>query len=400
MARFLIDGEIVGREVDKTSKEDVCPADFQTFADSLGENEDVEIWFNSMGGDVFAGLRICQLISQLNANGHPTKAVVTSIAASIASVIACACGKLEMNEGSFLMVHLPWCVTQGNALELQRQISTLEQCKQSMIAIYRTKFDLPDEAIAKLLEDEVWIDSASIDMYRLNASVVGTPAMKIAAKINRNFKNIPKELISMEEKEEEKKLECEVVEEDEERLEDKKAEVVEEEEDEDGKVEDEVIVTEEEEKEDVSPEDLKKRVEELERENEELRKQLEAPVEDRVRGMQSTMAKQLNSQKAEYSAKIEEFENQLKAKVEELTRMKAEVTSLNDRLEKSATELSEKTSALVEKTNALATLNAGVNKPSEAKPPMTKSQARQKLASMPLSQRTEFYKQNKDLIDG
>lgn len=33
MARFLIDGEIVGREVDKTSKEDVCPSDFQAFAD-------------------------------------------------------------------------------------------------------------------------------------------------------------------------------------------------------------------------------------------------------------------------------------------------------------------------------------------------------------------------------
>lgn len=80
--------------------------------------------------------------------------------------------------------------------------------------------------------------------------------------------------------------------------------------------------------------------------------------------------------------------------------MKAEVTSLNDKLEKSATELSEKTSALVEKTNALAMLNAGVNKPSAAKPPMTKSQARQKLATMPLSQRAEFYRQNKDLIDG
>lgn len=323
MARFLIDGEIVGREVDKTSKEDVCPADFQAFADSLGENEEVEIWFNSMGGDVFAGLRISSLISQLNANGHPTKAVVTSIAASIASVIACACGKLEMNEGSFLMVHLPWCVAQGNALELERQISTLEQCKQAMIAVYRTKFDLPDEAIAGLLEDETWIDSASIDRFRLNASVVGTPAMKIAAKINRNFKNIPKELISMEEKEEEKKPEGEVVEEDErleeEQPEDKKAEVVEEEEEEDKdgeiaadettEVEDpetEEPEKEEPEKED-SSEDLKKRIEELERENEELRKQLEAPVEDRVRGMQSAMAKQLNSQKAEYCAKIEEF---------------------------------------------------------------------------------------------
>lgn len=408
MARFLIDGEIVGREVDKTSKEDVCPADFQAFADSLGEGEEAEIWFNSLGGDVFAGLRICSLISQLRADGHASRAVVTSIAASIASVIACACDTLEMNSGSFLMLHLPWCVAQGNAIDLQREISTLEQCKKSMVQIYRTKFDLQDGEIVKLLEDETWIDTADIGGYNLKADVVRTPAVKIAAVVNKNFKNIPKELISM--KEEEIKKEEKPLEETAEDVEEEKtpdggptaegegegegegaAESESESEGEDGTSED---------GQDDELEQLKTRVEELERENEELRKQLEAPVEDRVRGMQSTMAKQLNSQKAEYSAKIEEFENQLKAKVEELTRMKAEVTSLNEKLEKSAMELSEKTSALVEKTNALATLNAGVNKPSEAKPPMTKSQARQKLASMPLSQRAEFYKQNKDLIDG
>jgi len=406
MARFLIDGEIVGREADKTSQEDICPADFQRFADSLKENEEVEIWFNSLGGDVFAGLRMCSLIQQLRSQGHASKAVITSIAASIASVIACACDTLEMNDGAFLMVHLPWCVTQGNALDLQREISTLEQCKKSMLSIYKTKFDLSDEEITKLLEDETWIDSSNIESYKLRASVVGSPAMKIAAKITKNFKNIPKELISMEEdekKEEENKLESELVEEDE-QLEDKKAEISEDNEDDnDGKPEDEVVIVEEEEKkeaEEPSDEDLKKRIEELERENEDLKKQLEAPVEDRVRGMQSKMAKQMNSQKAEYCAKIEEFENQLKAKVEELTQMKAEVTSLNDKLEKSAMELSKTTSALVEKTNALATLNAGVNKPSEAKMPMTKAQARQKLASMPLAQRAEFYKMNKDLIDG
>lgn len=183
-----------------------------------------------------------------------------------------------------------------------------------MLSIYRTKFDLPDEAIARLLEDETWIDSASIDLFRLNASVVGTPAMKIAAKINRNFKNIPKELISMEE--EEIKKEEKPLEETAENMEEEKtpdggpiaegegegaAESESESEGEDGTSETS------EDGQDDELEQLKTRVEELERENEELRKQLEAPVEDRVRGMQSAMAKQLNSQKAEYCAKIEEF---------------------------------------------------------------------------------------------
>lgn len=299
MARFLIDGEIVGREADRTSKEDVCPADFQAFADSLGEGEEAEIWFNSLGGDVFAGLRICSLISQLRADGHASRAVVTSIAASIASVIACACDTLEMHGGSFLMLHLPWCAAQGNAIDLRREIATLEQCKKSMVQIYRTKFDLPDEEIVKLLEDETWIDSSEIDGYNLRASVARTPAAKIAAVINKNFKNIPKELISMKEEETEK----------EEKPLEETAERAEEEKTPDGASAEAEEAEEEKKEEDAggSADELKKRVEELERENEELRKQLEAPVEDRVRGMQSKMAKQLNSQKAEYSAKIEEF---------------------------------------------------------------------------------------------
>ena len=312
------------------------------------------------------------------------------------------------------MVHLPWCFAQGNALDLERQISTLEQLKKSMISIYKTKFRLSDDEIAKLLEEETWIDSSSIAKYKLDAEVVGTPAVKIAAKIKKNFKNIPKELISMEtleqEQEESKKLENAATEEGmpEDEEEDGKAEGAQAEgstEDEDkeegaAQAKDEADGQQDDKDEDDQLEQLANRVAELERENEELKKQLDAPVEDRVRGMQSKMAKQLNTQKAEYSAKIEDFQNQLRAKAEELTQMKAEVTSLNDKLENATKELSKTTSALVEKSNALATLNAGVNKPSEAKPPMTKAQARQKLATMPLAQRAEFYKLNKDLIDG
>ena len=299
-----------------------------------------------------------------------------------------------MNDGSFLMVHLPWCFAQGNALDLERQISTLEQLKKSMISIYKTKFRLSDDEIAKLLEEETWIDSSSIAKYKLDAEVVGTPAVKIAAKIKKNFKNIPKELISMEtleqEQEESKKLENAATEEGMPEDEDKEEGAAQAKDEADGQQDDK----------DDQLAQLANRVAELEHENEELKKQLDAPVEDRVRGMQSKMAKQLNAQKAEYSAKIEDFQNQLRAKAEELTQMKAEVTSLNDKLENATKELSKTTSALVEKSNALATLNAGVNKPSEAKPPMTKAQARQKLATMPLAQRAEFYKQNKDLIDG
>lgn len=58
-------------------------------------------------------------------------------------------------------------------------------------------------------------------------------------------------------------------------------------------------------------------------------------VEKRVQGMQSAMAKQMDVQRKQFEARINDFQNQLKAKDEELTRFKAEVTSLHQRLEDS-----------------------------------------------------------------
>lgn len=82
------------------------------------------------------------------------------------------------------------------------------------------------------------------------------------------------------------------------------------------------------------------------------------------------MAKKMDAMKKDYEARIADFEVQMKAKDEELAKCKAEATSLVEKLEKSAKELSEVTSALAEKSNALDALNAGVNTPNEidAKP--------------------------------
>ena len=60
-----------------------------------------------------------------------------------------------------------------------------------------------------------------------------------------------------------------------------------------------------------------------------------AEVDKRVSGMQSAMAKQMDAMKKDYEAKIADFQVQIKAKDEELTKARADVTSLNESLEKS-----------------------------------------------------------------
>jgi len=77
------------------------------------------------------------------------------------------------------------------------------------------------------------------------------------------------------------------------------------------------------------------------------------------------MAKQIDALKKEYETKIADFEVQVKAKDEELINVRAEITSLNQSLEKSNKELSEMASALKEKADALDALNNSVNTPNE-----------------------------------
>lgn len=75
---------------------------------------------------MLGGLQICSILSDAQKKGHKTIANVTSIAASMASVVACACQELNLYEGAFLMCHLPWTMTMGNSKDLQKEIATLE----------------------------------------------------------------------------------------------------------------------------------------------------------------------------------------------------------------------------------------------------------------------------------
>lgn len=174
----------------------------------LAPNEEAVIEITSYGGSVTAGLAICNLIKQASANGHKITAHVIGIAASMASAIACACDELQMDANAFLMVHNPWTMTMGNAIDLRKEAEVLDQYRDALLAIYRTKFDAWDEIIKKMLDDETWILGEQAYMFGLKAEVIPTEEpLRIAASLKMpKFMKTPKALkeIIME-KEEEKK---------------------------------------------------------------------------------------------------------------------------------------------------------------------------------------------------
>lgn len=359
---FDIYGSIVETEADKMTPEDVCPQDVKNFIQGIDAEDDITININSCGGSVAAGISIANMLKQ---SGHPTKAVVDGYACSIASVIACACEKLVMYRSSFLVIHNAWSFIQGDSAELRRQADIMDKMNAAIISFYRSKFDLSDNILKQMMDEETWISGSDSSNFKLNAEVIAdTHEFKIAASLMKQmqkFNKTPNNVKAFIMNEDEKKKEDESCKAEETPLEEEvKKEVIEE-------------VTEEKTDDDKEEEMLKQKIDELQKENDQLKARIaeleaektseektvtEAECEKRVSGMQASLQKQMNTQKTE-------FQNEIKVRDEKLTEYKNEVISLTKKLDDATKELQTTASALVEKENALATLNASVNTPAE-----------------------------------
>lgn len=309
-----------------------------------------------------AGISIANMLKQ---SGHPTKAVVDGYACSIASVIACACDKLVMYRSSFLVIHNAWSFIQGDSAELRRQADIMDKMNAAIMSFYRSKFDLSDNILKQMMDEETWISGSDSSNFKLNAEVIAdTHEFKIAASLMKQmqkFNKTPNNVKAIIMNEDEKKKEDESCKAEETPLEEEvKKEVIEE-------------VTEEKTDDDKEEEMLKQKIDEIQKENDALKARIaelesaetseektvtEAECEKRVSGMQASLQKQMNTQKTE-------FQNEIKVRDEKLTEYKNEVISLTKKLDDATKELQTTASALVEKENALATLNASVNTPAE-----------------------------------
>lgn len=387
MATFSIFGEIVDTDSEKQTFEDVTPAQVNAFVKKLSRNDELVLEINSPGGSVTAGLSIVNIIRKAQSEGHKTTAKVIGLAASMASVVACACEKLVVDSNSMVMVHMPWSVVQGNSNDLRKEADTLDNFANALVAIYQTKFNISRDAILDMLKAETWILGSQAREYGLQCEILESDhQLNIAAclkekckKYSKLFYNCPiNGSDNMNEKdtnEEEKKevtpeetVEVTESEETPETTEEPKEEEVEEEVVEEEKKEEESEEKKEEESDPETEEDLKATIEKLESRIAELEAALtekeeeecvpKKEVDKRVSGMQAKMQLHVN-----------DLQSQLKVRDEELAKFKAEATSLKSELDKSTIELSKVTSALVEKENALAMLSANVNKmPSKIAP--------------------------------
>lgn len=196
VAKLYIYGDVVGSEWMAWSADDVFPAQVRDFLESV-KDKDLEIYINSPGGDVFAGITIYNML--LRHNGKIT-AYIDGLAASIASVIPMCADKIVMYDNAMLMVHKPWTRAYGNAEDLQQQIITLNKCEDSIVGMYRNKLKeaVSDEQIRQMLKDETWLTAQEATEYFDGIEIQG--AMQIAACADEEYftryRNTPEQVLA------------------------------------------------------------------------------------------------------------------------------------------------------------------------------------------------------------
>jgi ATP-dependent protease ClpP protease subunit len=134
--------------------DEVTPKQFRADLDALGDIEELRVYINSPGGDVFAGQAIHSILTR-----HPAHVTVyvDGLAASIASIVAMAGDTVVMPRNAMMMVHNPWTIGVGDAREFRKLAETLDQIRESMLAAYEAKTGLERSRLLGQLNAETWM---------------------------------------------------------------------------------------------------------------------------------------------------------------------------------------------------------------------------------------------------
>lgn len=127
----------------------------------LKPGEDVEIYINSIGGDVFAGNEIFTALK-----AHDGQVNVNIIfAASIATVISSAGDNVLISPTGQYMIHNVSSVAQGDYREMEQRAKTLKSMNEVILSTYVNKTGLTEEEVSNMMDNETWFNAKTAVEY-------------------------------------------------------------------------------------------------------------------------------------------------------------------------------------------------------------------------------------------
>lgn len=162
------------------------------FIAELKEHKDqhIHLRINSPGGEIVEGSAIYNALTR-HKGGLTVH--IDALAASMASVIAMSGDPVYMSDNALLMIHNPWTLAAGEAKDLRKQADLLDTMKSNLIRAYQKKSGMEEKAIAKLMDEETWLDAVeAVALGFVDAIEDGIPAAASAKEMRLRFDNFAK----------------------------------------------------------------------------------------------------------------------------------------------------------------------------------------------------------------
>ncbi|MBM3918712.1 MAG: ATP-dependent Clp protease proteolytic subunit [Sphingomonadales bacterium] len=134
------------------------------FLDSSDSSRDIQIYVNSPGGSVYAGLGIYDTMQYIHAD---VATICTGMAASMAAVLLCAGapGKRTALKHARVMIHQPMSGTQGQVTEMEIALRETIKVRDEL---YQILADHSGQSLEKITQDsdrDYWMSAEEARAY-------------------------------------------------------------------------------------------------------------------------------------------------------------------------------------------------------------------------------------------
>lgn len=185
---------------------DVTPVDFLQELNKLRGIKNLDLFVNSGGGNVFAGMSIYHNLKRFNA--YKT-AYIDGISASITNVLTMACDRIIMPKTAMMLAHKPLIsgFVLANANQLLELAAELDKVEGPIVEAYKEKTGLDEKTIKEILakdsymgaEDAVKLGFADAfdDKKQVKASIDGDNLIVNGVSVDiSSYKNFPRDKFS------------------------------------------------------------------------------------------------------------------------------------------------------------------------------------------------------------
>lgn len=142
------------------------------FLESSDSQKDIQIYLNSPGGSVYAGLGIYDTMQLVKPD---VATICTGMAASMGAVLLCAGsdGKRSALQHSRVMIHQPMSGAQGQASDMEIAVREVLKMKKELYNIIASHSKQPFDKVEADSDRDYWMSSGEAKEYGMIDEVLG-----------------------------------------------------------------------------------------------------------------------------------------------------------------------------------------------------------------------------------